>query len=91
MSIPVLVSARCLTPRPPVRLGFRYSYGSSDARRAPCPNPIQTPKMLRIRLLPLPMPGEGIPLPGDYLSCFIRPGSRFVVIGVTPQPLSGSL
>ena len=59
----VTVSARYPTPHPLVRLGFRYSCGSSYVRCVPCPNPIQKPKMLRIHLLPLPMPGEGIQLP----------------------------
>ena len=87
----VTVSARYPTPHPLVRLGFRYSCGSSYVRCVPCPNPIQKPKMLQIHLLPLPVPGEGIPLPRGCLSCFLRPGSRFVVNGVTPRPLSGSL
>ena len=83
MSILVPVSARYPTPRPPVCLGFRYSCGSSYVRRVPRLNPIQKPKKLRIHLLPLPVLGGGIPLPGGCFSCCLRPGIRFVVIGMT--------
>ena len=87
----VPVSVMYPTPRPPVLLGCRYCYDSSYARSNPLPNPIPALKMLRIRRLFQPRPGEGIPLPGGCLSCFLRPGRRFVADGATPPPLSGSL
>ena len=85
------VSVRYPTPRPPVLLGCCYCCNNSCARCNPLPNPIPALKMLQIRRLFRPRPREGISLPEDCLSCFLRPGRRFVADGATPPPLSGSL